>query len=273
MPLARTQAVLKRVLPEGIFDSLYDRACNVYDAVQHLRDEVYYHTPSLRFEENLRKSMLHAVHGHTMTSRVGLLATYDAVMQVEREAVKGDLVECGVARGGCAALMALVTRAYTTGRRRRRRTWLFDSYEGLPEQSEHDGEQKPVRHTSRTANDLATGYCLGTYEDVSKFLYTELRLSFDNVVMVRGWFQDTLPEYRGTVGRIAVLRLDGDWYESTKCCLENLYENVVAGGFVIIDDYQLPGCRKAVDEFLVGTRQAANMSFDVNGRAYWRRAE
>ena len=89
--------------------------------------------------------------------------------------------------------------------------------------------------------------------------------------MVKGWFQDTLPEYKGNVGKIALLRLDGDWYESTRCCLENLYGNVVAGGWVIADDYQLPGCRRAVDEFLADIRETVAMSFDANGRAYWRK--
>jgi len=71
------------------------------------------------------------------------------------------------------------------------------------------------------------------------------------VSLVKGWFQDTLPEYKDRMGAVALLRLDGDWYESTKCCLENLYDNVVPGGYVIIDDYgALTGCKEAVDDFL-----------------------
>lgn len=65
-----------------------------------------------------------------------------------------------------------------------------------------------------------------------------------------GWFQSTLPASRKELGRIAILRVDADWYESTRCCLEELYDQLVVGGYLIIDDYgHFPGCRKAVDEF------------------------
>jgi len=67
----------------------------------------------------------------------------------------------------------------------------------------------------------------------------------------KGWFQNTLPERSKQIDKIAILRLDGDWYESIKVCLENLYSKVVKNGFIIIDDYGLyAGCKKAVDEFL-----------------------
>ena len=70
----------------------------------------------------------------------------------------------------------------------------------------------------------------------------------------QGWFQDTLPEQHKELDRIAMLRLDADWYASTKLCLDHFFYSVVAGGFVIIDDYgAYDGCRKAVDEFLAKT--------------------
>ena len=268
MPLARTQSVLKKVLPDRIFNYLYDKACNAYDVLQYVLDVAYYNTPTLNRAEHMRRRTLRAIHRYTMTSRIGLLATYDIVMRVEREGIKGSLVECGVARGGCSALMALITREHSG-----KRMWMFDSFEGLPDQSAQDGEQKSVRHKDRTGNDLATGYCLGTYEEVSKLMFYQLGLSFDDVILVKGWFQDTLPEYRERVGDIAVLRLDGDWYESTKCCLENLYDNIVAGGYVIIDDYQLAGCKQAVDEFLAAKAPVTEVILDKNGRCYFRRGE
>src|SRR5206468_5440405 len=67
----------------------------------------------------------------------------------------------------------------------------------------------------------------------------------------KGWFESTVPRASGEIGPIAVLRLDGDWYESTKVCLENLYELISPGGIVILDDYDYwQGCRAAADEFL-----------------------
>jgi len=66
----------------------------------------------------------------------------------------------------------------------------------------------------------------------------------------KGWFKETIPQQKEKIGKIALLRLDGDWYESTQICLEQLYDNVVSGGFVVLDDYGYwDGCRKAVDEF------------------------
>jgi hypothetical protein len=199
-----------------------------------------------------------------MTSREGLLWTREIALRAVRSSIPGSFVECGVARGGCSALMALIAR----GEDKHRKTWLFDSFEGLPPQSELDGEQKSVRHKDRKANDLAEGYCYGSYEDVYQLLFDKLNLSREDVIMVKGWFQDTLTDCKSRAG-IAVLRLDGDWYESTKCCLENLYDNVSVGGYVIIDDYSLLGCRLAVDEFIANRELKVDMFFDKNGRAYW----
>jgi len=131
-------------------------------------------------------------------------------------------------------------------------TWLFDSFEGLPEPTAEDGILRKPQGKDKSSWDLAKGYCLGTQEEVEDLLFNEFGFNRDKVHLVKGWFQDTLPVYRDRVGDIAVLRIDGDWFESTRCCLENLYDNVVKGGYVIIDDYALVGCRKAMDEFFAG---------------------
>ncbi len=261
MPFARTQSVLKKVLPESAFDRLYQKACNAYDVYTHVYDWLWYRTP--RHYREFKHVRI--TSPYTMTSREGLLWTNKIALQVIDNNIPGSFVECGVARGGCSALMALVARQEN----KHRKTWLFDSYEGLPPQSELDGEQKAIRHKDRKANDLAEGYCYGSYEDVSRLIYNKLQLSFDDVTLVKGWFQDALPEWKSKIGQIAVLRLDGDWYESTKCCLENLYDSVAVGGYVIIDDYSLPGCKLAVDEYTATRKLKVGMFFDKNGRAYW----
>jgi hypothetical protein len=209
-------------------------------------------------------SYVQKVLDHTMTSKLGVQCTYD-IAKFVTEKIDGAFVECGVARGGCAAVMALIAK----DEGKNRKTWLFDSFEGLPSQTDKDGVQKPVRHKDRKSNDLAPGYCLGTYEEVEGWLFNELYLSRINVKMVKGWFNESLSLFRESIGDIAVLRLDGDWYESTKCCLDNLYDNVVKGGWVIIDDYQLPGCKQAVDEYITNHSLEVSMTYDANGRAYW----
>ncbi len=273
MPFAKAQSVLKKILPAKQFGLLYDKACNVYDVYVKVRDHTFYVPSYLWYKISGNKDAVRRIEivqkvlGHTMVSRLGVLATYDTVLKASKEVV-GAFVECGVARGGCSAVMALIAKDEGKGRE----TWMFDSFEGLPPQTDKDGIQKPIRHKNRKSNDLAEGYCLGTLEEVCYWMFHELHLDYRKVITVKGWFNETLPRWRVDIKQIAVLRLDGDWYESTKCCLENLYDNVVKGGYVIIDDYQLVGCKQAVDEFLGKLAPILIMQFDGNGRAYWRKS-
>jgi O-methyltransferase len=268
MPFTKVQMILKKVIPPKQFDVVYNVACNVYDVYRKILDNTVCYPQLLYYLVTRNNDKVHrvirtqVVLGHTMVSKVGVLKTYDIARSVVAQNIQGDFVECGVARGGCSAVMAMVARDGHQGRW----VWMFDSFEGLPQQTKEDGIQKPVRHKNKKANDLAEGYCLGTLEDVRAWFH-ELMLT--DVTMVKGWFQDTLPIFKHDVGDIAVLRLDGDWYESTKCCLENLYPQVVKGGFVIIDDYQLAGCKKAVDEYIENNKLDVQIINDVNGRAYW----
>lgn len=265
MPLRSVQSVLRKILPEAAFVALYRKACNAYDVYIHIADWIYYRASSTNPDIRRDKRWLEQAARYSMTSREGLTYTLNTTRDAIRDKVPGAFVECGVARGGCAALMALAAKEENSGRQ----TWLFDSFEGLPQQSEQDGKQKPIRHKDRRANDLAEGYCYGSLEDVEG-LFDRLDLT-GNAHMVKGWFENTLPVHRSVVGSIAVLRLDGDWYESTKCCLDNLYDNVSPRGFVIIDDYSLPGCKLAVDQFVAHNHLDIAMYFDRNGRAYWRK--
>jgi hypothetical protein len=270
MPLNKLQSVVKMVLPQKQFDYVYNIACNAWDVYQKVNDHAFYIPSYLYYklsgnkEASQRIETVQKVLGRTMVSKLGVLATYDIVYQASKK-VDGAFVECGVARGGCSAVMAMISR----NEGKNRITWMFDSYEGLPPQTDKDGIQKPIRHKNKKANDLAEGYCLGTYEDVRRW-FVKLEL-LSRIRMVKGWFQDTLPLWKEKIGDIAVLRLDGDWYESTKCCLGSLYPYVVKGGYIIIDDYQLIGCKKAVDEFMEKLAIKPKMSYDNNGRSYFRK--
>ena len=99
---------------------------------------------------------------------------------------------------------------------------------------------------------------------------TDSPTTLQNIVIKKGWFQDTLPRAKSEIGKVAILRLDGDWYESTKCCLDNLYENVSPGGYVIIDDYGYwEGCRQALDEFLHARKIGIELrEIDHDGRYF-----
>jgi hypothetical protein len=188
---------------------------------------------------------VHQAMEYSLVGSSGLEATYRAAKELLDENIEGCFVECGVAQGGCSALMATVAKADD-----RRITWLFDSFEGLPDPTERDFVDARG-NTGENVRPLERGSCLGTLQRVEDVLFRHFGLRRSNVRMVQGWFQDTLPVHRDKLGPIAMLRLDGDWYESTKCCLENLFDRLSPGGYCIADDYgTFYGCRKAVDEFI-----------------------
>lgn len=175
------------------------------------------------------------VRSMTMSSSRRLRGLYSAVRHVIRSDVAGDVVECGTARGGSAALMGLTLKAHDS---RMRKLVVFDTFAGLPPPTHEDPDfDIAKRHT---------GACLGTLAEVSAF-FAALDIR-DRAVLVQGLFQATLPEAR--LGAIAVLHLDGDWYASVKTCLDHLYDKVSPGGVIQIDDYGWwQGAAKAVDEF------------------------
>lgn len=203
---------------------------------------------------NFKKLVLiEKVYPYTMVGYSRLANVYFLAELIEKSKVKGAFVECGVWKGGCAAIMGFVVERAKSNRK----VWLFDSFQGMPEPSKKDGVDKdgvPAKEytSNRDSGRLVpTNLCSCSLDDVEKIFFSILKIDRKNVVVRKGWFQETLPEAKKEIGPIAILRLDSDWYESTKCCLENLYDNVIPGGYIIIDDYGFwEGCKKAVDEFL-----------------------
>lgn len=175
------------------------------------------------------------VFDYTILSTDRLRGLYRAVMTAIEKNIPGDVVECGAARGGSAALMGLTLKALGANRT----LWVCDTFEGIPQATADDPAEAQAY----------TGQFRGEIEDVES-LFSVLGI-MENCKLAKGLFQETLPSLG--IGAISVLHLDGDWYESTKCGLENLYDKVVPGGFIQIDDYgHWAGCRKAVDEFFQG---------------------
>lgn len=195
-----------------------------------------------------------------------LVALHRLAAEVARRGVPGAFVECGVGRGGCAGLLA-----HHAGRGRT--TWLFDSFQGLPEPSAADGPAAIAYADGRAAGALVPiGRCVGAEADVRRLLFGELGADEAAVRIVPGWFQETLPAARAAIGPIALLHLDGDWYASTKACLEQLYDLVTPGGVVVIDDYDdWPGCRRATDEFLAARGEALRLEPAGPGARWFRK--
>lgn len=274
MPFTRTQSILKKLLPQGCFRLLYNLAYWDYNKWQRLSDEIYYlisyiYYVLIKDSKNVKKiKTIYLIRPYSMVGRSGLFATYDIASEIEKKKVDGSFVECGVASGGCSALMALVANENKSNRK----VWLLDSFEGLPEPKVEDELKEPIvyKPKDKRASILSQGYCLGIYDEVEKLLFSKLSLDRNNVFMIKGWLQDTLPRFKNEIGEISVLRIDVDWYESTKCCLENLYDNVIAGGYIIIDDYSsVIGCQKAVDEFLKNRNLNLKLTFDSRGGCYF----
>ena len=188
------------------------------------------------------------VRPYTMANFRRVASLYALARKVQKQSISGAFVECGVWKGGCAAVMAWVAAQEGRGRR----LHAFDSFEGLPEPLPIDGADAQAYASGRVSGALASiGECVGAYDEFERLFFQVLRLNRAHVQVHKGWFQDTVPANATTLGPIAILRLDGDWYESTKICLDHLFDLVVPGGFVVIDDYgHWEGCRRAVDEFL-----------------------
>lgn len=153
--------------------------------------------------------------------------------------VKGCVVECGVWRGGMSAGLVAALGAS-------RDYYLLDSFEGLPTAKEIDGVSMIEWQRNKSP---ATYYdnCCAPVEWAQKAMAQSGARSFD---LVRGWFDKTVPELQ-LREPIALLRLDGDLYDSTMVCLKGLFDSVVAGGLIMIDDYYAwDGCSRAVHDFL-----------------------
>ena len=181
------------------------------------------------------------------------------IAQVLADGIPGDLIETGVWRGGATIFMRAVLKAYEVGDRR---VWVADSFAGLPAPNVAKYPQDQGMHLE-DYKELAV-----SLEDVQAN-FARYGVLDKQVVFLKGWFRDTLPD--APIDHLAVMRLDGDLYESTMDALVNLYGRLSRGGYVIIDDYQVPACRQAVHDFR--TRQGitdAIVPIDWAG-VYWRR--
>lgn len=195
--------------------------------------------------------------GKTMIGMVGLGNTERLVRSVIADGIEGDLVECGVWRGGTCVFMQAMLQYY---KETNRQVWVVDSFRGVP---------PPVHSEDRNFN-LAAVPCLAVPLAEVRHNFELYNLLGDNVHFLEGWFEDTLPA--APIEKIAYLRLDGDLYKSTMDTLENLYPKLVSGGYVDIDDYPLSCCRAAVEEYRARMEITEHLRYGpgVHG-VYWRK--
>jgi hypothetical protein len=196
---------------------------------------------------------------HSMLSMQRLDNIQHAVETIIRENVPGDLIETGVWRGGACILMRAVLRVYGD---RNRRVFLADSFAGLP-------KPDAAKYPSDAGDQHHVHEFLAVSKEEVEENFSKYGLLDERVVFLKGWFKDTLPT--APLKSLSVMRLDGDMYESTMDALNSLYHKLSVGGFCIIDDYALPGCRAAVDDFRKreGITEGL-LEIDHSGR-YWRK--
>ncbi len=158
--------------------------------------------------------------------------------RVIEENIPGDFIETGVWRGGACIMMNAVLETFEASDRL---VWVADSFEGLPKPSsdKYPADRGDLHHTHA---ELAI-----SIEEV-KANFAAYGLLNERVRFLKGWFKDTLPN--APIEKLAILRLDGDMYESTMDALVSLYDRLSIGGYVIVDDYgAVPSCQKAVSDF------------------------
>lgn len=265
--------MLPAILREGHKSVASDPATGLYLELMKrtLSNSIYKDMEDLTLDRNLRdegqpwlgdvladwRRPIHSMAGFKRLDNVQF-----CVEDVLSRNVPGDFIETGVWRGGVPIFMRAILAAYGVTDRT---VWVADSFQGLP----------PPNPEAYPAD---AGDLLYTFDDL-RVSQARVRSHFDRyglldeqVRFLEGWFRDTLP--RAPIERLAVMRLDGDMYESTTDALTSLYPKLSVGGFAIIDDYgAIPACAQAVHDYRAahGITEPI-MPIDWTG-VYWRRSQ
>jgi hypothetical protein len=214
------------------------------------------------------------------SSKEVLQFTYD--MAVKYKDSPGVYCECGVAAG--AQIIAMAAGAPN------KTIYAFDSFEGIPLPSNKDDQMPGIRMLSKEEQSRlpnpgeqvleSSGSTSVSLEDFENHIKSSGINLPERIFPVKGWFEETIPKYLEAITPIkefydfpiAILRLDGDLYNSTYVCLKYLYPKVIKGGLVIIDDWALSGCRAAVlDYFGMSVPHIQLMNSGESTIAYWER--
>ena len=201
------------------------------------------------------------LRAHTMIGLKRLTNIQECFEDVIKNKVEGDLIETGVWRGGATIFMKGLVNYYGETNRK---VFVADSFEGLPPPDpRYPVDQNDPHHTFN--------YLRVSQEEV-KQNFQRYDLLDENVIFIKGFFEHTLHN-NNNINKLSILRLDGDMYSSTIQVLESLYDKLSVGGYCIIDDYGLNGCRHAVDDF-IKTRniQSPLIKIDYTG-VYFKKLE
>jgi len=194
-------------------------------------------------------SIFKAVQPFTMTNIERIKALLDSINFIAENDIEGDIVECGVWKGG--SMMATIKQLNHI--KEKRTLWLYDTFAGMSEPTEDDIDNKGRRAKDRLLKENKLASNVWAYSDLKQVQQNIQTVNSQNLIInyIEGKVEETLIHEKNLPDKIAILRLDTDWYESTKTELEILLPRVSKNGIVIIDDYgHWKGCKKAVDEYI-----------------------
>ena len=244
-----------------IFNKLFGAASKSGDhsMAQEVINEVYRERGNLdkRYPSDFSAeeiAQIEKVRPYTMTSSERLVSLSRAIEYIHSNNIEGDMVECGVWKGGSMMFAANKLKSLNNVSKD---LFLFDTFEGMSNPTDVDvtydhNAAKALLDSQERSPDVENIWCYSTLEEVTANLYATGYPS-ERLHFIKGKVEQTLPYDR--INTISLLRLDTDWYESTKHELETLYDKLVAGGVLIIDDYgHWSGARKAVDEFIANRK-------------------
>jgi len=218
-----------------------------FDIIRHRSLESHTDFPA-DFDEATIETIL-AVKPFTMTSPERIFSLCKAVEYVTAENIPGDIVECGVWRGGS---MMAVARTLIRLKDTSRHLYLFDTFEGMSPSTEKDvdvsGESASAFLEANRKENPNFAWACASLEDVREAIYST-GYDVSRIHFIKGRVEDTIPE--NIPDSISLLRLDTDWYESTRHEMIHLYPQLSTHGVIIIDDYgHWKGARQAVDEYI-----------------------
>jgi hypothetical protein len=215
-------------------------------------------------------AIIRMVRPYTMTNVEKLYAVIMAARYVTRHEIPGAVVECGVWRGGS---MHAIARALDAAGAHERDLYLFDTYEGMtaPGPRDRRGDGRPAADLLAAYGKTSRVWAYASLEDVQEG-FRQVPYPKEKLHFIKGPVEQTIPSKAPE--RIAVLRLDTDWYESTAHELAHLYDRLTPGGVLLLDDYGWwQGSREAVDEFLARTGARLYLARTGSGRVAIKPAE
>ena len=201
------------------------------------------------------------VKDYTLVPVERCYSLYQTVNYIIKNNIEGDLVECGVWKGGSSMLMAYTLLEAGISNRK---IYLYDTFEGMTKPGEMDGQEEKDQWDRGKVTDTLNNMCYSPIEEV-KANMNKTGYPVENIVLVKGKVEETVP---GTIpSKISLLRLDTDWYESTKHELIHLYPLLEKHGVLIVDDYGAwQGARKATDEYFTSIPNTFLGRIDYTGR-------